>query len=170
MTQSQLLSGAHVALECGGIPVLDGFGGGFRTAVVAVGARIVAGIGLYYTHRNFRHSRDLFTHTQDKDREAAELTREGQMTDRYATAINLLGAKESTKQLGGIYALERIMRDSPKDHATVVEVLAAFIRENADLAADDSLLSEEPRAPDECDPHSHPLRQSRPDQRPSRLE
>jgi hypothetical protein len=32
-------------------------------------------------------------------------------------------------RVGGIYALERIARDSARDHPTVMEVLAAFIRE-----------------------------------------
>jgi hypothetical protein len=34
-------------------------------------------------------------------------------------------------RIGGIYALERIARDSPKDHPTVMEVLTAFIREHS---------------------------------------
>jgi hypothetical protein len=34
-------------------------------------------------------------------------------------------------RLGGIYALERIARDSARDHPTVIEVLAPFIREHA---------------------------------------
>ncbi|MEV0090487.1 pentapeptide repeat-containing protein [Streptomyces sp. NPDC050738] len=106
---------------------------GFRTVIIAVGAGVVASLGLYYTDRSFRHTRELFEHTREKDREQAELTREGQVTDRYATAIGLLAAENLTRQLGGIYALERIMRDSPKDSATVVEVLAAFIREHAPL-------------------------------------
>ena len=33
--------------------------------------------------------------------------------------------------IGGIYALERIARDSAKDHPTVMEVLTAFIREHS---------------------------------------
>jgi len=35
-------------------------------------------------------------------------------------------------RLGAIYALERIMIDSVRDHPTIVEVLAAFIREHTD--------------------------------------
>jgi hypothetical protein len=34
-------------------------------------------------------------------------------------------------RIGGIYALERIARDSAIDHPTVMEVLAAFIREHS---------------------------------------
>ena len=34
-------------------------------------------------------------------------------------------------RIGGFYALERIARDSAKDHPTVMEVLTAFIREHS---------------------------------------
>ncbi len=104
---------------------------GFRTVIVAVGAGVVAAIGLYYTDRNFRHSRDILTHVREKDSEQAELTREGQVIDRYSSAIKMLSADPTTEKLGGIYALERIMHDSPKYHSTIVEVLVAFIRANA---------------------------------------
>ena len=53
------------------------------------------------------------------------------MADRYAKAIELLGSQEIDVRIGGIYALERVIRDSPEDHPTVMEVLIAFIRENS---------------------------------------
>ena len=34
-------------------------------------------------------------------------------------------------RLGGIYALERIARDSEKDHGPIMEVLTAYVREKA---------------------------------------
>jgi hypothetical protein len=34
-------------------------------------------------------------------------------------------------RIGGIYALERIARDSAPDHPTVTEVLAAFVRDHS---------------------------------------
>ncbi|MFF0013044.1 pentapeptide repeat-containing protein [Streptomyces sp. NPDC005374] len=108
---------------------------GFRTMLVAVGAGAIAGLGLYYTHRNHRHaeklyehSQEQFTHLREKDREQAELTREGQVTERYVEAIKLLGSGNLHERLGGIYSLERIMNDSEKDHQTVIEVLSAFVR------------------------------------------
>ncbi|MEU2585292.1 pentapeptide repeat-containing protein [Streptomyces avermitilis] len=104
---------------------------GFRTMLVAVGAGAVAAFGLYYTHKGHKQTEALFQHTQDKDREQAELTREGQVTDRYVEAIKLLGSENVTQRLGGVFALERIMRDSEKDHALVVQVLAGFIRQHA---------------------------------------
>ncbi|MGA4867187.1 pentapeptide repeat-containing protein [Streptomyces lavendulocolor] len=86
---------------------------GVRTAMVALGAGGLAVVGILYTHRAWHQ------------------TREGQVTDRYTKAIGQIASDKPVEQLGGIYALERIMRDSPKDHATIVEVLAAFVREHA---------------------------------------
>ncbi|MEU7061640.1 pentapeptide repeat-containing protein [Streptomyces sp. NPDC046197] len=109
---------------------------GFRTMLVALGAGAVAACGLYYTHKNHRHTEMMFEHTRAKDREQSEIAREGQVTERYVQAIKLVGSESLTERLGGIYSLERIMRDSKKDHATVVEVLAAFIRQKAEPTAE----------------------------------
>ena len=53
------------------------------------------------------------------------------MTDRYTKAIEQLGSGKLDIRLSGIYAPERIAHDSPRDHPTVLEVLAAFIREHS---------------------------------------
>src|SRR5947208_1728811 len=48
-----------------------------------------------------------------------QLNREGQITDRYTRAIDQLGHERSIDvRLGGIYALERITKDSPNDRET----------------------------------------------------
>ena len=107
---------------------------GFRTALVALGAGALAGAGLYYTHRTVQHTRETLEHTREKDRDQAELAREGQVTGRYVEAIKLLSSGNLTQRLGGIYALERIMHDSQRDRSTIVEVLAAFIRTAAPTA------------------------------------
>ncbi|MET7816272.1 pentapeptide repeat-containing protein [Streptomyces sp. NPDC005395] len=122
---------------------------GMRTALVAVGAGIIAALGLYYTDRNLKHSRAVLEHSQKSSTEQAELTRaslavsertaqkqaelsaEQQVNDRYVKAIELLSSERPTSRVGGLYALERIMHDSPKDHETVVKVLAAFVRQFA---------------------------------------
>ena len=102
--------------------------------------------------RQFVHAQDQFTHAQDqftlaqkqfrlaqktskqnrkKDELTAELTREGQITDRYVKAVGLLSEDAVTTRMAGVYALDRIMRDSAKDHATIVQLLAGFVRERA---------------------------------------
>ena len=53
------------------------------------------------------------------------------MTDRFAKAIEQLGSDKLDVRIGGIYALERVARDSARNHPTVMEVLTAFIREHS---------------------------------------
>ena len=60
-----------------------------------------------------------------------ELSRQGQLTDRFTAAVDQLGSDELQVRLGGIFALERIARDSPDDAPAVLEVLTAFVRESA---------------------------------------
>ncbi len=87
--------------------------------------------------------RDIVTRTQDlpggmppvdsftvAERSAAR-SWDALVTLRYVEAIKLLGSANRTERLGGIYALERIMRESEDDHAAVVQVLAAHVRHEA---------------------------------------
>ncbi len=94
-------------------------------------AQILAGLfvllGLYFTWRRVEISQRALETQQDQ-----------QVTERFTRAIDQLGATyEDGKpkleiRLGGIYALERIARDSPKsDYSTVIEVLTAYVRQNA---------------------------------------
>lgn len=84
-----------------------------RGRLVQLGAGLFAAAALIYTARNFT------------------LSREGHVTDRYTKAVEQLGSDKLDVRIGGIYALERVARDSAKDHPTVMEVLAAFIREHS---------------------------------------
>ena len=56
---------------------------------------------------------------------------EGHVTDRYTKAVSQLGDAASPVRIGGVYALERIGNDSPKDRTTIIYVLGAFIRERS---------------------------------------
>ena len=87
-----------------------------RGYLIQVGAGVLAAGALLYTALSF------------------QLAREGHVTDRYTKAIEQLGSERLDVRLGAIYALERIMIDSSRDHPTIVEVLAAFVREHASAA------------------------------------
>ncbi|WAU78396.1 pentapeptide repeat-containing protein (plasmid) [Streptomyces sp. Qhu-G9] len=63
------------------------------------------------------------------------ISEQGQITNRYNAAITNLGSESVDVRLGGIYALQRIMQDSSRDHPTVVSVLAAYVRQHARLPA-----------------------------------
>ena len=84
-----------------------------RGRLLTLGAGLLAAGALVFTARNFT------------------LSREGQVTDRYTKAVEQLGSDKLDVRIGGIYALERIARDSAKDHPTVMEVLTAFIRDHS---------------------------------------
>jgi Pentapeptide repeats (8 copies) len=60
------------------------------------------------------------------------LSREGQITERFTKAIDQLDyAKSLEVRLGAIYALERIARDSERDHWPIMEILTAYVRQHA---------------------------------------
>lgn len=72
------------------------------------------------------------------NRNEAETTKGGQITDRYTAAVGNLGSSSADVRLGGIYALQRIMKDSSRDQASVVDVLSAYIRTHSRPAGKES--------------------------------
>ena len=91
-----------------------------RDRLLTLGAGLFAAGALWFTARNVTLSR-----------RTVQLTEQGQVTDRYTRAIEQVGSDMLDVRLGGIYALERVARDSARDYPTVMEVLAAFIREHS---------------------------------------
>ncbi|RJQ69199.1 pentapeptide repeat-containing protein [Pseudonocardiaceae bacterium YIM PH 21723] len=67
-------------------------------------------------------------------RRQVSVAEQGQITDRYGKAVEQL-AKQGPEQLqirlGGIYALQRLAGDSPRDLPTIVAVLSSFVRSAA---------------------------------------
>ncbi|MFF3336625.1 pentapeptide repeat-containing protein [Streptomyces sp. NPDC002888] len=57
-----------------------------------------------------------------------QVSRQGQITQRFTAAVEQLGSASPDVRLGAVYALERIARDSPDDDATIAEVLCAFVK------------------------------------------
>ncbi|MFG1921654.1 pentapeptide repeat-containing protein [Cryptosporangium sp. NPDC048952] len=57
--------------------------------------------------------------------------RQGQVTDRYTKAIELLASTDRTLRVGGILALDRIAGESPPDRVTIVNVLGSYLRSEA---------------------------------------
>ena len=87
-------------------------------AAIGVGGTVIVGIAGFWA--NVRNTNKI-----------TGLTEQGQLTDRYSKAVEQLGSEKRNVRIGGIYALERIARDSPQDHPTIMEVLTAFIREQS---------------------------------------
>lgn len=83
-----------------------------RVTLLQALAASVLGVGVVFTARTY------------------SLSRQGQITDRYAKAIEQLGHSSLDVRLGGVFALERLSKDSEEDFFTIVEVLSAFVREH----------------------------------------
>ncbi|MEU7583248.1 pentapeptide repeat-containing protein [Streptomyces sp. NPDC041068] len=81
-----------------------------RRTVLTVATAVAGLAGLGYTIRTYY------------------LSRRGQVTDRYGRAVAQLASENLVERLGGVYSLEHVMRESERDHETVVAVLAAFVR------------------------------------------
>jgi Pentapeptide repeats (9 copies) len=81
-----------------------------RTTGTQLLVGIVLAVGAIFTARTFR------------------LNREGQITERYTRAVEQIGDRSLQVRMGGIYALERIARESATDHGPIFEVLCALAR------------------------------------------
>jgi hypothetical protein len=57
-----------------------------------------------------------------------EIGQEGQITERFTRAIDQLGSESIDVRLGGIYALDRLAKNSSKDQDAITEILSAYVR------------------------------------------
>jgi hypothetical protein len=92
--------------------ILQGLGGAFFLLTT------------YIALRNLKIAEDN-REIAEKNRQIAE---DKQVTERFVKAVEMLADERLEVRLGGIYALERIAKDSPQDHWTIAELLCAYIR------------------------------------------
>lgn len=75
--------------------------------------------------------------TLDLSTQNLSLSRDGQITERFTKAVEELAASDEKGEpkmevrIGGIYALERIARDSERDRQVIMEVLCTYVREHS---------------------------------------
>jgi uncharacterized protein YjbI with pentapeptide repeats len=99
--------------------------------VAAIGAVATFIVG----YLNFRAQRRAQKWQESQGSRQLELALSSQMTDRFTKAIDQLGSPNKAVRIGGIFALERIARDSLGDRSathtlqSVNYTLAAFVRE-----------------------------------------
>lgn len=102
----------------------------YRKTFIQVVGGLFAFVALVFTYRRVR------------------VAEQGHITDRYTKAIEQLGALTADNKpnvevrLGAIYALERIAFDSPRDHWPIMEVLTAYVRQNAPAPAQEKTKQE----------------------------
>lgn len=111
-------------------------------AIIIVGLALI--INAYYTSRlSFCENQSVFTKLLARtliwdnnivtDIKNTQETLEEIVPERFSKAIEQLGNEKIETRFAAIYALERIAKDSHKDHWTIMEILAAFIRQNAPI-------------------------------------
>jgi hypothetical protein len=66
----------------------------------------------------------------DAQRAALELSRGGQVSERFSRATDQLGSEKVDVRVGAIYALEQIAEDSQELYWPIVEILTTFIRDH----------------------------------------
>ena len=93
-----------------------------RTLVQFIAGVLAVAVTVYVAARQIAVTRDQNA-----------VAREGQITDRFTRAIAQLGDDKLSVRIGGIFVLERMARESTQDQWTIVETLAAFIRENTSV-------------------------------------
>lgn len=103
------------------------------TTLVGIISVLLVAAGLFYTNA--------------ANRAQQKLTEQGQITDRFGTAINQLGSGNLDVRLGGVYALERLMHDASADEANILEVLSAYVRDHTGTSAPGSPATTSPAPP-----------------------
>ncbi len=92
-----------------------------KTIISALGliATLLAGIGIALNYGNSQAE--------------MQLTQQRLITERFSKAVEQIGNNKEEVVIGGIYSLERIAKDSPKDQWTIMEVLTSYIRKNSPI-------------------------------------
>jgi uncharacterized protein YjbI with pentapeptide repeats len=104
-----------------------------RTTLVQGIVGLAALAGIFVAWQQLQTDREQSRTDREQLREQLTLTRQGQVADRFTRAVDQLGSAKLEQRLGGIYALERIAKESPDgdDRLVVAEVLTAYVRQHA---------------------------------------
>lgn len=98
-------------------------------SLLGLGATVAAAIGLYLNYQDSLLEREASREERQLSRAQLKVSEARQITDRFAKAIELLKDKDVTVRIGAMFALERLSKDSPNDHWTIIELLSRFVAE-----------------------------------------
>jgi uncharacterized protein YjbI with pentapeptide repeats len=101
-----------------------------KTLAEAVSGLLLV-VGLAATWLQLADDREARQSTSAQAEAGQVLTRQGQFTDRFTKAVDQLGSDKLRVRVGAIHALDQLAQDSEDYVPSVLEVLAAFVRERA---------------------------------------
>jgi hypothetical protein len=84
---------------------------------LGLGATAAAAFGIFVTYQGSLEDR--------------RITQQRLMTERFAKATELLASRDRVTRIGAIFALERIAKDSPQDHWTIMELLSSYVEDKS---------------------------------------
>jgi hypothetical protein len=102
----------------------------FRKTLAQIIGGLIILVGLLTTFDQLQIAQQELIENSARSVRQLELAEAGQVTERFARAIEQLSSDRISLRVGGIYSLERIGKDSARDRAAVVRVLNTFVREN----------------------------------------
>ena len=92
------------------------------------------GFGIWRAYTAYRQTRasqrqaEAANEQAEAANEQARIAQQGQFTNLFSTAVEHLGSEQLPVRLGGIYALWRLIKDSPVRVISVIDILCAFVR------------------------------------------
>src|SRR5215213_1227014 len=120
-------------------------------ALGLITAGVAGAIGIFFTWRGQRLAREAQEENQrntlqqlEQSRDELDITRRGQITERFTRAIDQLGSKSLEIRQGAIYSLERTAQEDRDYHWPIMEVLTSYVRTRA------------PRTPDKQEEYTSP--------------
>ena len=107
----------------------------FVGSITGIGALFAGYLAILRSEENTRQNEIANEQSKTANRQA-ETAEQGLITDRINKAVENLGKSENgfpviEARIGAIYALERIAKDSERDHVPIMELFCAYIRTNS---------------------------------------
>ncbi|MBE9199233.1 MULTISPECIES: pentapeptide repeat-containing protein [unclassified Nodularia (in: cyanobacteria)] len=104
------------------------------TAIIFLGLTVL--INAYYSAKraDAMHKNTLAVEKSNEiSIQNSQHSQDNLIVERFMGAITQLGHEKIETRTGAIYVLERVAQDFPKEHWTIMEILTAFVRENAPI-------------------------------------
>ncbi|MFI9388930.1 hypothetical protein [Kutzneria sp. NPDC052558] len=107
-----------------------------QVEAIKTGLSIAAGTGgvfalLLAVRRQWHQEVSTAADSEHKERVAAATEADAtarRITELYTKAADQLGSGKAPVRLAGLYALERLAQDNPRQRPTIVQVLCAYLR------------------------------------------
>jgi len=113
-------------------------------------AGVAGAVGVVFTWRNVQQGQANLRLTQEDMQQTHQLTRRGQISDRFTAAIELLGAtndggsKNLEQRLGALHLLGQIASESEQHTKTILDILATYVQQNAPRKLGQDVSEENP--------------------------